>query len=131
MRAVGGPASVSRQASSGTNSGIVARQSAATPEGTNCSSCANRPWHPTKNSIPTIAEPPHSRAEGNGAPRSATRHIPSRMAPPIRHRIAIIDNGGIVSTAQAIARKVDPHTKYTAANAASTGSRDRSGTTAR
>src|SRR6185503_10355177 len=46
----------------------------------------------------------------------------SSRPPPSRQRPAIIDSGGIVSTAQRMARNVEPQTRYTAANAATTGS---------
>ncbi len=99
------------QASSGTNSGMVARQSAETPDGTNCSSRASTAWQPTNRNSPTAPEPSHSAGRGHAESGSRRRDRPSRMPPPTRQRAAIIGNGGIVSTAQAMARKVEPQTR--------------------
>src|SRR4051812_49782211 len=99
---------------------MVARQSADTPDGTNCSSRASTAWQPTNRNSPTAPEPSHSAGRGHAESGSRRRERPSRMPPPIRQRTAIIGNGGIVSTAQAMARKGGPQTREKAADAATT-----------
>src|SRR4051812_50223943 len=84
---------------------MVARQSADTPDGTNCSSRASTAWQPTNRNNPTAPEPSHSAGVGHAESGSRRRDRPSRMPPPTRQRAAIIGKGGGRSTPPAGGRE--------------------------
>src|SRR5262249_41427109 len=91
------------------HAGINAMTRAVTPDGTVCSPQAARPIPPPMSAAPTIAESRHSRLDGgeNDRPSRAIDHV-RRIKPAIETRNAAMRNGGIVSTAIAIARYVEP-----------------------
>ena len=94
-----------------TQTGISPTRSAAIPDGTVCSPNATNPLPPPNSSAPTIALSRHSRRLGrtNERPSRAIDQA-NRIAPAKKKRAAAIRNGGIVSTAMAIPRYVEPHT---------------------
>ncbi len=88
-----------------TQTGIIAMNRAAMPDGIVCSPNATRPIPPPSRSAPTIALSRHSRRVGatNARPSRAIDQV-SRIRPARLNRTAAIRNGGIVSTATAIPR---------------------------
>ncbi len=93
--------------------GTIATSRAAIPDGTVCSPQATMPIPPPRSRAPTIALSRHSRRLGawNERPPRATDQV-SRISPASTKRIAAMRNGGIVSTAIAIPRYVEPQTTY-------------------
>ena len=100
--------------------GTVAMSSAAIPDGTYNSAQHTRPLPPSSMNVPITAADFHCAAVGRGVPRKRTKAYIN--APATRKRTAAIRNGGSVSTAKRIASYVEPHTRYTVANAAATRS---------
>jgi len=95
-----------------TQTGISPTRSAAIPDGTVCSPKATSPFPPPRSNAPTMALSRHSRRVGrtNERPSRAIDQA-KRMAPANKNRAAAMRNGGIVSTAIAIPRYVEPHTR--------------------
>src|SRR5918993_3412115 len=75
---------------------------AAMPDGTLCSAQATSPLPPSNNAVPTIAVDFQLPAVGAGSP-DMRRHA-YRMAPEIKNLNPACMNGGMVSTANRIAR---------------------------
>jgi len=91
-------------------SGTDATTSAVTPEGTVRSARTTSPFPPRSRKRPTVADPAISRnVARSGSPRS-TNHRQIRI-PAVRKRIPALRSGGKLSTANAIARYVDPQTR--------------------
>ena len=104
-----------RRAIATSHSGTVATRRAVSPEGTYCAAQHTSPLPPTTMNTPEMVAALHSDGFGTGAPRR--RDTTARITPAARKRVPPRRKGGIVSTPKRIARYVDPHTRYTAANA--------------
>ena len=76
---------------------MVASIKAATPEGTDCSAQASRPWHPRNSSVPTATAARHCPGAGR-SPSRRRAHAKSTV-PAISDRAAIMRNGGMTSAA--------------------------------
>ena len=89
-----------------TQTGSIAIRSAVIPDGIVCSPKATMPIPPPSRRPPTMSESRHSRRVGHvevAARRAgATRRAGAR--PRVTNRVAAIRNGGMLSTATAIAR---------------------------
>ena len=95
-----------------TQTGISAIIRAAMPEGTVSSPRATMPIPPPSRSPPTIVESRHSRRVGQTkADRWRASDHDRSTRPASEKRAAAMRNGGRVSTARAIARYVEPHTR--------------------
>src|SRR5688572_6733171 len=91
---------------------------AAMPEGTLFSAQATSPLPPSNSAVPTIAVDFQFPRVGAGSP--AMRLQAYRIAPEIKNLSPACINGGMVSTANRIARYVDPQTIYSASKAIQT-----------
>ena len=87
------------------------------PEGTRCSAQTTAPLPPTSKRVPPMSPVRQSVRVGHVAFRLAIDQE-SSSAPAIAKRAPAIRSGGSVSTANRMARYVEPQTMYTAANAA-------------
>ena len=75
------------------------------PDGIVCSPYATMPIPPPSRSVPTITVSRHSRRVGaTNDPRARSRDQAISTDPAIANRTAAIRNGGMVSTATAMAR---------------------------
>src|ERR1700693_1552307 len=99
-------------------SDIVATSSAAIPEGTFCSAQLSPPFPMHSSDTPVTAAVHQFPAVGRIP--VLIRKIGYRISPTSECRIAAIANGGKLSIAIRIPRKVDPHKMYTAAKASGT-----------
>ena len=89
------------------HSGTVATSSAASPDGTVFSPTPTTPLA-TSSRMPTMAQPSHSRRDGQRRPSGADRQCRSAsgnmIRPATRFLAAAISSGGIVSTPTRMAR---------------------------
>jgi hypothetical protein len=86
--------------------GRIATISAVIPDGTVCSAQTTAPFPPTSRRPPTIVALFQWDIVGLTAPRARPKAY--RIKPERRKRTAAMRNGGVVSTANRIARYVDP-----------------------
>src|SRR6185436_2812734 len=104
-----------RDSNKTSQNGDVEIINAAMPEGTVLSARATSPLPPSSKRVPTMAVDFQFPRVGISSP--AARRQMTRIAPEIRKRNDACMNGGMVSTANRIARYVEPHTMYSASNA--------------
>src|SRR5215207_2328641 len=95
--------------------GTVPIINAATPDAIRCSAKETKPFPPSKSKVPTIASGFHCFNVGISSP--AARRQMTRIRPEIRNRNPACRKGGTVSTANRIARYVEPQTMYKANSA--------------
>ena len=88
-----------------TQTGSIAMRIAVMPDGIVCSAKATMPMPPPSRSAPTMSESRHSRRVGHSkSPPPRSLDQASRTTPAVTNRVAAIRNGGMVSTATAMAR---------------------------
>ena len=101
------------------NSGTLATRRAARPVAMRFSARASTPVSKASRRAPITAADNHSRRPGRSAATWPRRtHHAYSSAPATRNRTESMSSGGMVRSATAIARYVDPQTTYTVASAA-------------
>src|SRR5215216_4680556 len=107
-----------RDSNNTSQNGDVEITNAAIPEGIFFSASATSPLPPRRSRVPTIAVDFQFAVVGTESP--AARLQRNRIAPEIKKRMDACRNGGMVSTANRIARYVEPQTIYSANSAIQT-----------